>query len=215
MLRRVDDLREENTGRNRQKNTYKDELKMETRKRVILGAVAALPALLLAVYFGGHRVRGQPSAATVPAQWPMPTFDLETLDGKRFLSSTLSGKVALVDFWATWCGYCIQEIPGWNELHLRYAPKGFTVLGITVHSGWASDIKSDIEKLELEIKYPLVIGNDKVAREFGGMLGFPTTFLVDRNGQIYKKYTGQYPQKRAQIAADVQRLLAAKPQGDP
>ncbi len=213
MLRRVDDLREENTGRNRQKNTYKDVLKMKTRKRVILGAVAALPALLLAVYFGGHRVRGQPSAATVPAQWPMPTFDLETLDGKRFLSSTLSGKVALVDFWATYCKPCIEEIPDLNELYARYRAKGLVVLGVTIQSGWASDIKADAQRFK--IAYPVVVGDRDVEKRFGGIWGLPTTFLVDRNGQIYRKYTGQYPQKRVQIAADVQRLLAAKPQGDP
>lgn len=139
----------------------------------------------------------------------MPAFDLQTLDGGRFSSSSLSGKVVLVDFWATWCRPCLEEIPSWNDLHKRSASKRFTVLGVTIQSGWASDIQAAIQEAKLKINYPLVIGNDIVAREFG-VLGLPTTFLIDRRGHIYKKYTGQYPQKRSQIEADIQKLIAER-----
>ncbi len=141
----------------------------------------------------------------------MPTFELESLQGGNFSSKAVAGKVALVDFWATWCQPCIEEIPFWNQLQQRYGGRGFTVLGITVQSGWASDIRSDIEKSKLDIKYPTVVGNEKVAEEFGGVLGFPTTFLVTRDGQIYKRYVGQYPDKQKQIEADIQKLLSQKP----
>lgn len=139
----------------------------------------------------------------------MPSFDLEKLDGTRLASKSLLGKVLLVDFWATWCQPCIEEVPHWNELHARYRGKGLFVLGVTVQSGWASDIKPDVEKLK--IKYPVVVGDQKVEKEFGGIWGFPTTFLVDRKGQIYRKYIGQQPQKFSQIEADIQKLLAEKP----
>lgn len=138
-----------------------------------------------------------------------PAFDLETVDGTRLSSKVLEGKVVLVDFWATWCQPCIEEIPRWNELHTRYQAKGLVVLGMTIRSGWASDIKPDAERLK--IVYPVVVGNDDVEKGFGGIWGFPTTFLVNRKGQIYKKYTGTYPLKQAQIEADIQRLLAEKP----
>ena len=138
----------------------------------------------------------------------MPAFELESLPGGNFSSQALAGKVALIDFWATWCQPCLEEIPFWNQLQQRYGDRGFTVLGITVQSGWASDIKSDMAKLKLEIRYPVVVGNDQVAQQFGGVLGFPTTFLITRHGQIYKKYTGQYPGKRNQIEADIHKLLA-------
>jgi thiol-disulfide isomerase/thioredoxin len=138
----------------------------------------------------------------------MPSFELETLNGTRFSSTALAGKVALIDFWATWCQPCIEEIPFWNQLQQRHAHQGFTVLGIAVQSGWASDIRSDIEKAKLEIKYPIMVGNEKVAQEFGGVLGFPTTFLIDRNSQIYRKYTGQYPGKQAEIEQDIEKLLS-------
>ena len=149
-----------------------------------------------------------PRSISAPEQRWMPAFELEAVQGRRFSSKALAGRVALVDFWATWCQPCLEEIPFWNQLQQRYADRGFTVLGITVQSGWASDIKSDVEKLKLGIKYPLVVGNDRIAQEFGGVLGFPTTFLVTRGGQIYKKYTGQYPGKQADIEKDIQNLLA-------
>src|SRR5215469_11902977 len=140
---------------------------------------------------------------------PAPAFNLESIDGTRFSSKALEGNVALVDFWATWCGPCIAEIPRWNELFVRYQGKGFVVLGVTIRSGWGSDIRPDAKKLK--IAYPVVVGNDNVEKGFGGIWGFPTTFLITRKGQIYKKYTGMYPQQQAQLEADIQKLLAEKP----
>ncbi len=139
----------------------------------------------------------------------MPAFELETLNGSRLSSKTLAGKVALVDFWATWCKPCLEEIPAFNELYARYRDKGLVVVGITLHSGWASDIKPEADKLK--IAYPVVVGDEKAEKGFGGIWGFPTTFLIDRHGRIVKKYTGQDPKKRAQIEAELQKLLSEKP----
>jgi thiol-disulfide isomerase/thioredoxin len=140
---------------------------------------------------------------------PAPAFDLESIDGTRLNSKVLAGKVVLMDFWATWCAPCIAEIPQWNDLYARYKDKGLVVLGVTIRSGWASDIKPDVAKLKMA--YPVVVGNDDVEKGFGGIWGFPTTFLVNRRGQIYKKYTGTYPQKQTQIEADIEKLLEEKP----
>lgn len=142
------------------------------------------------------------------SQTRMPAFELEAVNGTRFSSKQLAGKVALVDFWATWCKPCLEEIPAFNELHARYRDKGLVVLGITTQSGWASDIKPDVDKLK--IAYPVVVGDQKVEKGFGGIWGFPTTFLVDRQGRIVKKYTGQDPKKREQIEAELRKLLTDK-----
>lgn len=138
----------------------------------------------------------------------MPAFELETMSGSRFSSRALSGKVAIVDFWATWCKPCLDEIPQFNALHSEYRDKGVVVLGIVSQSGWASDIKPDVEKLK--IAYPIVVGDDKVEKGFGGIWGFPTTFIVDQQGRVVKKFTGQDPKKHAQIEAELQKLLGRK-----
>lgn len=168
-----------------------------------------LAASLLAVSCISTCGSGVVRVVLAQALQPAPAFDLESLDGSRFTSQGLAGKVALVDFWATWCQPCIEEIPQWNELYARYKSKGLVVVGMTIRSGWASDIKPDAAKLKMA--YPVVVGNDDVERGFGGIWGFPTTFLIDRKGQIFKKYTGTYPQKQGQVEADIQKLLAEKP----
>jgi thiol-disulfide isomerase/thioredoxin len=165
--------------------------------------------ILFAVYCVFACPNGLLPVASAQALQPTPAFDLESVDGTRISSKGLAGKVVLVDFWATWCGPCIAEIPEWNDLYKRYQGKGLVVLGVTIRSGWASDIKPDVWKLK--IAYPVVVGNDDVEKGFGGIWGFPTTFLVNRKGQIYKKYTGTYPQKYAQTVTDIQKLLAEKP----
>ena len=145
------------------------------------------------------------SFAEAPAR--MPTFDLAALDGGRISGESLAGKVTLIDFWASWCAACLQEIGHWNELHARYRRDGFLVLGLALQSGSLAEIKPLAEKYE--IRYPVAVGDEDVEREFG-IRGFPAAFLVDREGRIRKKYLGQYSSKYAQIERDLQQLLLEK-----
>ena len=135
-----------------------------------------------------------------------PDFELEKVAGGTLKSSDLKGKVAVVDFWATWCEPCIAEIPNYNKLHEAYADKGVEVLGITVESGPLKDIKPKVE--DFQMKYPVVVGNDKVVEGFGGLIGFPTTFIVDKDWRVYKKYMGMTRNKRDMIEKDLQKLIA-------
>src|SRR5215475_9688362 len=112
----------------------------------------------------------------------MPDFVLTKLDGTPLKSSDLKGKVTLLDFWATWCDPCKEEIPDYNKLQERYAGKDFQILGVTMESGTAAEIQQKAK--ELNIKYPLSVGNDQVVDAFGGLLGFPTIFLITKDGKI-------------------------------
>ncbi len=121
-------------------------------------------------------------------------------------SAEIKGKVAVVEFWATWCAPCIQEIPNFNKIHETYSGKGVQMLAITTMSGDLEDIKPKVA--EFGMKYPVLVGDDQIEEGFGGLLGFPTTFVVSQDWKIYKKYVGMTPSKKEKIEQDIQKLLA-------
>ncbi|HUN89878.1 MAG TPA: TlpA disulfide reductase family protein [Terriglobales bacterium] len=117
-----------------------------------------------------------------------PDFTLATLDGKKVKLSDYRGKAVLLNFWATWCGPCKVEIPWFMELEKQYAPQGLVVIGVAMDD----DGKTAVAKFaqEMKIDYPVLLGNDAVADQYGGVEGLPTTFYIDRNGKIVKKVAG-------------------------
>lgn len=148
------------------------------------------------------------SLSAAEREQPLPSFAAESLDGKNFSSTELQGKVALIDFWATWCRPCIREIPFYNQLQQRYGTQGLIVLGVTVQSGWPTDIRPKVR--EYEIQYKVLIGNDEIEKVLGRIWGFPTTFLVTRDGLIHKKFVGQHPGKQTEMESEIKSLLAKR-----
>lgn len=123
----------------------------------------------------------------------LPKFDLKDIQGKNISSDTFKGKVLLINFWATWCGPCKQEIPDLVKLHNHYREKGLEVISIAVSSGSPKDI--DKFAKSMRINYSILIGDPKVLRAFGNVSMLPTTFIVDRNGQIQQMFIGAEPYK--------------------
>lgn len=117
-----------------------------------------------------------------------PDFTLSTLNGKKVKLSDYRGKAVVLNFWATWCGPCKVEIPWFMDLEKQYASQGLVVLGVAMDDDGQSSVGKFAK--EMKIDYTVVLGNDDVADQYGGVEGLPTTFYLDRNGKIVKKIEG-------------------------
>jgi len=144
------------------------------------------------------------TASLAPAKGA-PEFDLENIRGGKTKSLEFKGKVAVVDFWATWCEPCKAEVPHFNKLFQDYQGKNVQVLGIAIESPH-EEIAPTVKKEG--INYMVLVGNDNVVDGFGGVVGYPTTYIVTKDWKIYKKYLGALPDKEARIRKDIDKLLA-------
>ena len=119
-------------------------------------------------------------------------FIVKDLDGRNVALSAYSGKVILLDFWATWCPPCRKEIPAFIELYDKYKPLGFVVLGVSVDDS-SSDVKRFVEKFRMNYPVLMGYGRDDLQEAFGGPPGFPTAFIIARDGTICSQHTGLAP----------------------
>jgi len=108
--------------------------------------------------------------------------------GKPFTVADARGQVVFVNFWATWCGPCRGEIPGMTRVYDKYKTKGFEIVGVALDNGGWDDVKPWLQKNP--INYPIVIGDQSLTDAYGGVEGIPTTFIVDRKGNIQSKHVG-------------------------
>jgi thiol-disulfide isomerase/thioredoxin len=170
---------------------------------VIIAVVAVIAATYLADRAtrqprkGALSVSAGNSTGSPKAPKPAPELTLKDLDGKDLSLTQYKGKVVLVNFWATWCEPCQVEIPWLIEMQQKYAAQGFTVLGIamdeegaSVVTPWVQKERFDVNGAKSQMNYPIVIGNDAAADKFGGLLGYPTSVLITRDGKIVKRITG-------------------------
>ncbi len=119
----------------------------------------------------------------------LPDFYVKDLQGREISSADLRGKVVLIDFWATWCQPCKQEMPGYQKLVDRYGSRGFAVVGFKFDTMADAEDPTLFAK-KIGVRYPLAIAPDDVRQKFGGIEGLPTTMLYDRQGILRKKVIG-------------------------
>jgi len=135
---------------------------------------------------------------------PAPEFVLKDLEGQEVKLTDFQGKVLILDFWATWCGPCREEIPGFIALQSQYAAKGFSMIGISTDRGAA--VVTAFAK-EWKIPYPLLMAGEKVQQDYGEIAAIPTTFVVDKKGIIRYTSVG-VPSDRLVFQRHVEELLA-------
>jgi peroxiredoxin len=116
-----------------------------------------------------------------------PELSLTDLNGKTFKMSSLKGRVVVVNFWAVWCTPCTEEVPKFVGLQQKYQGRGLQVIGISIDDA-DRDLRSFYRRFGMN--YPVIAGNQEVAEVYGGVLGLPTTFIIDRDGRIQKKVIG-------------------------
>ena len=117
-----------------------------------------------------------------------PGFTLTDASGKSVRLSDFRGKVVLLNFLATWCPPCKREIPWFMEFQRKYELAGLVVLGISMdEDGWTA-VRPFLEKMP--VNYRMMVGNNAVAHEFGGLNSLPSTFLIDRAGRVADSYSG-------------------------
>jgi peroxiredoxin len=137
-----------------------------------------LAAAVMAVLAAASCRRGQTA----------PDFALTDLSGKTVRLADFKGKVVLLDFWATWCAPCREEIPEFVELQKQYAERGFILLGVALDEEGAAVVKPFAQ--QFGINYPVVIGNTRITAAYGGIQALPTAFLIGRDGRILETFVG-------------------------
>jgi len=163
-----------------------------------------------------HWLQASGNSSNPPAQAnlsPAPDVTFKDLQGKQVALSSYKGKVILLNFWGTWCEPCQHEIPMLISLQDKYSSKGFTLLGAATNDEDATvekfihTSKFSVGGQEVLMNYPIVMNNDDIVTKFGGILGMPTTYLISRDGKIYKRYIGSLDQNEAQLEKDIETQL--------
>jgi thiol-disulfide isomerase/thioredoxin len=158
------------------------------------GAVTApIPAAAKAQPVGATNTADDPNEPVIRfarnAQ-RIPPFLVNDLNGRVISTAALRGKVVIVNFWATWCPPCQEEIPEMMELQKEYSGK-LQIIGVSMDDGPAEPVKQFADKIGMN--YPIVMGSDELSEEYGGIPALPTSYIVDPQGRVVQKHVGLYP----------------------
>ena len=160
---------------------------MKTTEKIRLSPRWALSTALLLILSIGH------------AAWA-GNWNLKDKDGAHYTLSGLHGKWVLVNFWAPWCPPCIQEMP--DLVALQQQHKDLQVIGVAVMYGSRKEVTDLVNKKS--ISYPIVLGNEDTAGDFGGLTGLPTSFLYSPSGKLVEHIVGPVTQ------VDIERKILDK-----
>jgi peroxiredoxin len=146
-------------------------------------------AVLIIAAFVVRRNNRAPRTGVSSSKQPMlaPDFTLPQLDGQPLRLSSYRGKVVLLDFWATWCVPCREEIPHFVELQDKYRGQGLQIIGVSMDDG-PEPVRTFCQQFHMN--YPVVMGNASIGEQYGGILGLPIAFVLDGEGRLRAKHIG-------------------------
>jgi len=153
-----------------------------------------LPILILVALMGCTKEAKPPVEGN-----PAPDFTLNTLTGEVVKLSDLKGQVILLNFWATWCPPCREEIPSMMRLNTAMAGKPFRMLCVSIDDGGKVAVEEFFRTSGFSL--PALMDTDKRAGKLYGLTGVPETFVIDRNGVILKKVVGAMEWDRPEVIA--------------
>jgi cytochrome c biogenesis protein CcmG/thiol:disulfide interchange protein DsbE len=173
--------------------------------RKTLATLWASALVWLALYAGTAAAQGNGILLAAEQRKQAPELGLEDTAGKQANLKDYRGKVVVVDFWATWCHGCLQEMPWFGEFQRKYRAQGLSVIGVSLDAeGWKV-VKPFVAKAA--VPYRIVLGNDSSAQAYG-IGNMPDTFLIDKEGRIAATYIGMVDKNS--LEKNIQKLLAQK-----
>jgi peroxiredoxin len=166
-----------------------------------MASLLALTLSLLVIH-PGTAAQAVPSILT---HHPAPNFSRQDVSNKKTIRlADFRGKVVLLNFWATWCAPCLTEMPDFRDWQKQYGSSTFQVIGVSMDDE-ATGVVSTIDRLKLD--YPVLMGDEHLGAAYGGVLGLPVTFLIDRKGRVQARYENA---DLAGMKRDIERLLDSR-----
>lgn len=167
----------------------------------ILRVILSLIILTAGLSATGCASGSEPTEAVVGQ--PAPNFELQSLDGQSVSLKDFKGKPVLINFWATWCGPCVYEMPFLQEIHDEWSSKGLILLAINDGES-LSKVSQFMQRYNFSL--PVLLDNRQAVAKKYNIVGIPTTFFIDKDGIIQEKVIGAFPNK-AEIEARLSKLM--------
>jgi len=137
---------------------------------------------------------------------PAPGFTLTSATGKNIRLKELRGKVVMVNFWATWCGPCRQEMPILNDIYRKYRKSGFVLLGINIDDDRSVALKM---AKKLRVSFPILFDTEKKVSDLYKVSGMPFTVIIDQDGNVRHIHKGYVPGVEKKYYSEIRKLLTS------